>query len=133
MNFGEKFRRFLAGRYGMDALNKAIFIVTLILLVLLWFFPNRFLELAVLILLVIGYFRFLSRNIPARYRENRLFLEMTGKPRRFFRKRKYRFDQRQTYRFFRCPKCRQEVRVPRGKGKISITCPKCGERFVKKS
>ena len=130
---GEKLRRFFAGRYGMDALNKLIFIVTFLLLVVLWLWPNRIVELLFIILLVIGYYRCFSKNIAARYRENQKYLNATAKIRGFFRKKKYRFDQRKTYRFFKCPKCRQQVRVPKGKGKINIACPKCGERFIKKS
>lgn len=130
---GDKLRRFLAGRYGMDQLNKLIFIITLILIVVMWIWPNRLWQLAFWILIVIGYFRCFSRNIYARYAENQKYLKATEKIRSFFRKKKYRFDQRKTYRFYKCPKCKQQVRVPRGKGKINIKCPKCGERFVKKS
>ena len=133
MNFGDKLRRLLVGRYGMDALNKALFVIALILLVISFFRPYRGLDLLVLILLVIGYFRFFSRNIAARYRENQRFLFLLAKPRAFFRKRKYRFDQRKTYRFYRCPKCRKELRVPIGKGKIRVICPRCGEEFIRKS
>lgn len=130
---GEKLRRFFAGRYGMDSLNKLIFIISLILLVVTWFFPNYICRVLFWILLVIGYFRCFSRNIYARYAENQKYLNATAKIRNAFRKRKYRFDQRSTYRFYKCPRCRQQVRVPKGKGKINIRCPKCGEQFVKKS
>ena len=130
---GEKLRRFFAGRYGMDSLNKLIFIITLILLVITWFYPNYPCRVLFWILIVYGYFRCFSRNIYARYAENQKYLAATAKIRNAFRKRKYRFDQRSTYRFYKCPKCKQQVRVPRGKGKINIKCPKCGERFVKKS
>lgn len=130
---GEKLRRFMMGRYGMDSLNKLIFVITLILLAVIWFFPNRIAELLFWILIVVGYFRCFSRNIPARYAENQKYLRSTEKIRSFFRKKKYRFDQRKTYCFFKCPKCKQQVRVPKGKGKINIRCPKCGEQFVKKS
>ena len=74
---GEKLRRFLMGRYGMDSLNKLIFIVSLILLVVTWFFPNYILRLLFWILLVIGYFRCFSRNIYARYAENQKFLNFS--------------------------------------------------------
>ena len=67
---GEKLRRFFMGRYGMDSLNKLIFIVTMILLAVMWFWPNRVVGLIFWILLLIGYFRCFSRNIPARYAEN---------------------------------------------------------------
>ena len=130
---GEKFRRFFMGRYGMDFLNKLIFIVTLILLAVMWFWPNRVVGLIFWILLLFGYFRCFSRNISARYAENRKYLQLTAKPRKFFRKRKSRFAQRKIYKFFKCPQCRQQVRVPKGKGKINIKCPACGEQFIKKS
>ena len=65
--------------------------------------------------------RTLSRNTYKRYQENRKFLQIVG-----------RLKDRQN-RYFDCPKCHQLVRVPRGKGKISITCPKCGTQFIKKS
>lgn len=130
---GERIRRFFMGRYGMDSLNKLIFVITMILLAVMWFWPNRLTQLLVLIFLVLGYFRFLSRNIQARYAENQKYLQLTSRLRSFFRKQKYRFEQRKTYKFFKCPKCRQRVRVPKGKGKINIKCPKCGEQFIKKS
>ena len=130
---GERLRRFLMGRYGMDSLNKLIFIVTMILLAVMWLRPNRVVGLIFWILLLIGYFRCFSRNIPARYAENQKYLQLTAQPRSFFRKRKSRFAQRKIYKFFKCPKCRQQVRVPKGKGKINIKCPSCGERFIKKS
>ena len=130
---GEKLRRFFMGRYGMDSLNKLIFIVTLILLAVMWFWPNRVVGLIFWILLLFGYFRCFSRNISARYAENRKYLQLTAKTREFFRKRKSRFAQRKIYKFFKCPQCRQQVRVPKGKGKINIKCPACGEQFIKKS
>ena len=64
-------------------------------------------------------FRCFSRNTYQRYRENRKYLMLLD-----------RIKDRE-HRYFECPKCRQPVRVPRGKGKISITCPKCKEKFVK--
>lgn len=130
---GEKLRRFLMGRYGMDSLNRLIFVLTLILIGVNIFWPNRIVTLLFWILIVIGYFRCFSRNIPARYAENQKYLRSTEKIRSFFRKKKNRFDQRKIYRFYKCPKCKQQVRVPKGKGKINIKCPKCGEHFVKKS
>ena len=70
--------------------------------------------------LIWSMFRMYSRNIEARRRENAAFL-------RFFS----RLTDKQ-YRYFRCPGCRQVVRVPRGKGKINIRCPKCSRQFIKK-
>ena len=118
-------RNFMAGRYGTDRLNMAILgvgLVTSLLSVLIKFAPVN------LVLFLLSYgmmfwaiFRSLSRNTYKRYQENRKFLQLTG-----------RMKDRE-HRYFDCPKCRQMVRVPRGKGKISITCPRCREKFVKKT
>lgn len=130
---GEKFRRFMAGRYGLDALNKLLLILGALLLVVMWIWPYRVFEAVFFVLLIYAYFRMFSRNITKRYAENQKYLQLTAGVRNFFSRRKNRFQQRKRYRFFKCPKCGQQVRVPKGKGKISIRCPKCGESFVKKS
>ena len=116
---------FMAGRYGTDRLNMVILSVGLVaslLSVMIRFAPVN------LVLFLLSYgmmfwaiFRTLSRNTYKRYQENRKFLQLTG-----------RLKDRE-HRYFDCPKCRQMVRVPRGKGKISITCPRCREKFVKKT
>ena len=84
-------------------------------------FTKILLCLASYILMGIAIFRCLSRNIYKRYRENLRFLMLLD-----------RFKDKE-HRYFICPKCRQPVRVPKGKGKISITCPKCSEKFIKKT
>jgi len=119
------FRNFMAGRYGTDRLNMVILSVGLVasfLSVLIKFAPVN------LVLFLLSYgmmfwaiFRSLPRNTYKRYQENRKFLQLTG-----------RMKDRE-HKYFDCPKCRQMVRVPRGKGKISITCPRCREKFVKKT
>ncbi len=118
-------RNFMMGRYGTDRLNMTILCVGLAASLLSIFFQGTALNL-VLFLLSYGMmfwaiFRSLSRNTYKRYQENRKFLQ-------FFDRLKDR-----DHRYFDCPKCRQMVRVPRGKGKISITCPRCREKFVKKT
>ena len=121
----EKFRRFMEGRYGKDKLNIAILLLGLGLSVLSFLiilpFTKILLCLASYILMGIAIFRCLSRNIYKRYRENLRFLMLLD-----------RFKDKE-HRYFICPKCRQPVRVPKGKGKISITCPKCSEKFIKKT
>ena len=121
----EKFRRFMEGRYGTDKLNIAILLLGLGLSVLSFLiilpFTKILLCLASYILMGIAIFRCLYRNIYKRYRENLRFLMLLD-----------RFKDKE-HRYFICPKCRQPVRVPKGKGKISITCPKCSEKFIKKT
>lgn len=122
---GMGLRSFMAGRYGTDRLNMAILCTGLaasILSMLIRVQPMNLIFWALSYgLMIWAIFRSLSRNTYKRYQENRKFLQIYN-----------RFSDRQ-HRYFDCPKCRQTVRVPRGKGKISITCPKCKEKFVKKT
>ena len=115
----------MVGRYGTDRLNMAILSLGLIASLLSVIFKATPVNL---ILFFLSYgmmfwaiFRCLSRNTYKRYHENRKFLQLWG-----------RLKDRE-HRYFDCPKCRQMVRVPRGKGKIAITCPRCREKFVKKT
>ena len=122
----QAFFRFMMGRYGTDKLNTYILLAGLvlgILSVLLTLFPpfNLVLSLASYVLMGIAIFRVLSRNTYKRYQENRKFLQVFDRLK----------DRR--HRYFDCPKCRQMVRVPKGKGKIAITCPRCREKFVRKT
>ena len=118
-------RRFMQGRYGSDKLNTALLITGLV---------TCFLSMVAgvgiigLVLTVVSYilmgiviFRMLSRNTYKRYQENRKYLLMIE-----------RFKDKE-HRHYDCPRCRQPVRVPRGKGKIAITCPKCKEKFIRKT
>lgn len=119
------FRRFMAGRYGTDKLNIAILTAGLVacLLGMILRLPLIRMLLTTLswAMMFWAIFRSLSRNTYRRYRENRKYL-------RFVEQLKDR-----EHRYYTCPRCRQPVRVPRGKGKISITCPKCKEKFIKKT
>ena len=118
-------RWFMAGRYGTDKLNIALLVAALVLCVLpiLIRLPLLNLILALGSYGLTGYaiFRCFSRNTYKRYEENRRYLRFVE-----------RIKDRQ-HKYFNCPRCRQSVRVPRGKGKIAITCPKCKERFIRKS
>jgi hypothetical protein len=122
---GAGLRRFLAGRYGTDRLNIAILMTGVVISLLGAFFRrpmvNLMATLAAYGLMIWAICRSLSRNTYARYEENRKFLQ-------FFDRLKDR-----NHRYFDCPKCRQMVRVPRGKGKIAITCPRCREKFIRKT
>lgn len=119
------FYRFMEGRYGMDRLNHALLWTSVIIAVGNFFMPFI---LPRLVLTGVSYglliwmlFRYLSRNTYKRYRENRRFLMLVEQ------------WKDKEHRYFTCPRCRQPVRVPRKKGKIAITCPKCKEKFTKKT
>ena len=83
--------------------------------------------------LVYTYYRMFSRNIYIRASENQNFLNKTANIRRKINNQKSIFKQRKVYRIYKCPTCKQKVRVPKGKGKISIHCPKCDTYFIKRS
>jgi ribosomal protein S27E len=130
MNF---LRTFMAGRYGPDHLNTALIIIALLLS-----FISRFAILSLLIypsylLLALTVFRFLSRNIQKRRAENDKFLRFYWPVKQKLKAFISRMKSRKTHKFFRCPGCSNLLRVPRGKGRLQITCPKCGERFFKKT
>lgn len=129
----QKLQKFMMGRYGADQLSRALMIVSLVFLVLSFFRPLHFLYLPAVGILVYTYFRMFSRNIQKRYAENQKFLNWRYHFAVEKDKQKKHWEQRKIYHFYRCPSCKQKVRVPRGKGKICITCPKCKMEFVKKS
>ena len=119
------FQRFMYGRYGHDKFNRFILTTCLVMSLLTLLMPIKLVDLLLTLgaygLLFWSLFRCFSRNHYKRYQENRKFLICLD-----------RAKDKQN-RYFDCPRCHQTVRVPRGKGKISITCPRCKEKFVKKT
>ena len=118
-------QRFMQGRYGSDKLNNLILgvgIVCSLCSVFVNYYPVRLgLMIVSYIMLFWALFRMLSRKTYKRYQENKKFLNFLQRLR----------DR--DHRYYRCPKCRQQVRVPKGKGKIAIRCPKCSEKFTRKT
>lgn len=132
-NWRERFVQMMQGRYGgNDTLNKWLFGFFFILLLFSAIFQSRLLNYLALAVLVYYFFRVFSRNISHRSAENQKFLELTAPIQRFFRG-KHHASKDKTHCIFHCPKCHQMVRVPKGHGKICITCPKCSTEFVKRS
>lgn len=125
----DRYRQFMVGRYGTDDLSKFLLALALVLLVLSIFVRGSVLYLLALACLALTYYRMLSRDYAKRSDENRKFNSMTADVRKNLRIQKRRFKERKDYRFYKCPSCGQEVRVPRGKGHIRITCPKCRTQF----
>lgn len=128
----EKLQRFMAGRYGNDRFNQFLLILALIF-AFLSCFRIPFVYLIALALMCYAYFRMFSRNIPRRAAENQRYWKYESRVRDFFRRRKTAFAARKEYRIFKCPNCKQKLRVPRGKGKIAIRCRKCGTEFIRRS
>ena len=109
------------GRYGADKLGMAILLFGLVLSLVGSFANQAFLCLLAYIPMFYVLWRMFSRNTQKRYQENLKFVRQLD-----------RIKDRKN-RYFHCPRCMQTVRVPKGRGKISIKCPKCGEKFVKKT
>lgn len=127
------FNRLLFGRYGNDQLNNALLLIGAALCILEWLSRWSWLTLPILALLALCYFRMFSRNIAARRSENQRFLNWWWPVSRRIGNARIRFADRKTYRFFKCPNCGKRLRVPKGRGRINITCPICRHCFIRKS
>lgn len=125
-------RRLMYGRYGNDNLNQFLLGVCLVLLIP-WFF-TRWVVLSwiILILIVIAYWRMFSRKTYQRAAENQKFLSWFVPLRRKMAGQKMQMADK-AHRYFKCPSCHKTLRVPRGRGRIEITCPHCKHKFVKKT
>ena len=147
--FGMWFANFMRGRYGSDQFSRFLLIVALVVIVADIFISWRPLYLLALAILIYVYCRMFSRNINARYRENQRFLQFMAKFRRgsagggAYGGGGYGYGSTgggasagrgrdKTHKILRCPGCGEKLRVPKGAGKINITCPHCGTKFIKK-
>lgn len=126
-------QRFMTGRYGSDQFNFALLVLTLLITLVSKISGLYVLVLVSYLPLLFAVFRMFSRNIAKRRAENAWFLKFWTPARMWIVQKITMLRQSRQYRFFRCPACRATVRVPRGKGKIQIRCPHCGNSFLKKS
>lgn len=126
-------RNFMIGRYGPDSLNVALLIFALVFGLAASIF--RFFPLSIIgdAALIYALFRMLSRNMTARRRENDKFIRIWWPVKTKIQSKFVQLKSMRHYKFFKCPECKKTLRVPRKKGKIQITCPKCGERFIRKT
>ncbi|SDW93858.1 hypothetical protein SAMN05216391_12518 [Lachnospiraceae bacterium KHCPX20] len=150
--FRNRIQQMMIGRNGPDALGHFTMFLVLVLFVISALTRNGLVYLLALVLLGYGYFRMMSKNTGKRYLENQKYLQIADRIRHFFgngfpvrlwkvrafwnemiRKIRYGRADRKIYRYYKCPECRQKVRVPKGHGKIEITCPKCKGTFIRRS
>lgn len=128
----EKFARFMQGRYGMDECNQFLMHTMLICMLLSVLLRSSLMNTLVWILIIAVYFRAFSKNHSARYKENQKFVKIKYQVQRKLRGL-FPKSKDPNYRIFKCPTCGQKVRVPKGKGTISIHCPKCNHDFIKRT
>jgi len=125
-------QRFMYGRYGGDQFGRFLIGAALVLAVLNVLFSSSLLSLLADVLIIYSLFRMFSRNTYKRREENARFLKKADPALKWLRlQQTIRKDK--AHRYFKCPSCSQYLRVPRGKGKITVTCRSCGASFQEKS
>ena len=128
-SFRERIARFMMGRRGPDALYHFTIALTFIIIVINLFVNSLILSLLEFALLFFATFRFLSRNVYNRQKENDVFLKIINKPLGFFKMNKVKHRDRKTHVFKKCPSCKNTLRLPKEKGEHTVVCPCCKHRF----
>ncbi len=132
MRFRDKLATFFYGRNGMDGLNLFLFAILFVLMIINAFKTFWTVFILESIVLIYLYFRYFSRNLAARRKENAAFLRVFRKISGFFRLQKTKFRDRKTHVFRRCPHCHANLRLPKQKGKHTVRCPRCTQEFKTK-
>ncbi len=128
----ERIMRFMQGRYGNDRLGQVMLMVALVCVVLS-LFRIPFISTVGLAVLVLTYYRMFSRQIAKRSAENQKYMQLEWKVKAKLQRKRQALAQRKTHRIYKCPNCRQKIRVPRNRGRIAISCRKCGTEFIRKT
>ena len=131
--FRERMTKFMYGRYGTDELSRLYLGLAMVCLVIYAVFGFALIYFAGILLIGYNLYRSFSRNAAKMSAQNQKYLSWRYQRVVKWNNEKKHWAQRKEYRFYKCPGCRQKVRVPRGRGRIAITCPKCRAEFIKKS
>lgn len=126
-------QNFMRGRYGVDQLNFFLLVMAIVISLVVSLFQIPMLWWVSIALLVLCYFRMFSKNVYKRSGENTKFLRLVFPITSRYKNAKKRWKDRKTYKYYKCPSCKQQMRVPKGKGEITITCPKCHTKFDKRT
>lgn len=129
----QKLMDFMRGRNGTDQLSMCMMWGACLLVFIDVFVRSSVLSTIAFVTFIFAYFRVFSKNIGKRRDENTWFLNKTYKLRMWGKNKKSHMQTRKTHHIYRCPECKQKIRIPKGKGKIEIRCPKCSARFIKNS
>ena len=132
-NWKMRFAQWFEGRYGMDELSQTLIIVGCVLVVINFIFSISFVSFLSLIAFIWAFFRVYSKNYEARTRELVRYQELMRNPKEGWRITSRRWQNRKTTMYFKCKGCGTMLNIPRGKGKLLVTCPKCGTKVEKKS
>ena len=129
MKFGDRYIKFMKDRYGIDELYKFLPLICFVLIVINTFISNNIIRLFEVLLIVIIFYRYMSKNIKLRKKENDKYLEIKDKIIKLFDYNKKKYKDRNTHMYKKCPKCKQKIRLPLKKGKHTVKCPNCGNKF----
>lgn len=129
MKFGDRYIKFMKDRYWIDELYKFLLLICFVLIVINTFISNNIIRLFEVLLIVIIFYRYMSKNIKLRKKENDKYLEIKDKIIKLFDYNKKKYKDRNTHMYKKCPKCKQKIRLPLKKGKHTVKCPNCGNRF----
>ena len=128
-NFKQKLIQFMIGRYGMDEMYIGLVAMWFFLTVINSFVQSTLLSLLGTAVLIFGLYRFMSRNHAKRRAENEKFLKLWRPVKNWLMFQRDRFRDRKTARYRKCKHCKAIIKLPNQKGKHTVRCPKCGERF----
>ncbi len=131
--FGEKMQRAMMGRYGTDQFTLFLLITSVIFTFLGNFKPIRFMYFIGVAIIFYALYRTMSKKYDARRKELNLYLRLSEKPRAELHLLGNKIRDKKTHRYFKCKECKTVMRVPKDRGKIEITCPKCRAKCVKKT
>lgn len=126
-------RKILYGRYGVDQLSTALVVSSVVLSLLYTITHMRLLYMVSSVFIVFALFRMFSKNFASRQKENQKWLRVSAMGKKKSQKYIHRAKDLPHYRYYKCMNCKQTIRVPRGKGKVEIRCPKCGYSFRSKT
>lgn len=126
-------KKFMQGRYGGDQLSLSLLIFSFVLSLIGRTTRLQFIIILSYIPLGIGIYRMFSRDISKRSMENYKFAMLMSPIYKRYLSIRGRIKDSKTHKYFKCPNCKQKLRIPRGKGKIIVTCNKCNHKFNKKS
>ena len=128
-----RFRNFMIGRYGVDQFSRALIILSLLLSIITTLTGLKGLVIVAYIPIIYVFYRTFSRDIQKRYKENVAYMNYFGNFKHKLNHLKLWLVGTKTHKYYTCSKCKQTIRVPRGKGKIAITCPKCKTEFIRRT
>lgn len=128
-----RFRQFMNGRYGVDNFSRFLIYASVIITLIGTITRINVLVTLAYIPLVYSLYRIFSKDINKRIQENYKYFTIRDRYKHKYDQFIARVKGTKNYRYYTCPSCKQKIRVPKGKGKICITCPKCRAEFIKRT